>query len=584
MGVVRRIALGAVVAWIVATQCGAAPGDITTYIGNGIPGSVGGQPGTAGRIDTPTGMTIDLAEFDVFIATPPSHQIRGLNISVDDLGNAAGLGTPGFSGDGGTPLSAHLDSPRGIAVNPYNNRLIFTDTGNQRLRELAFSPGGGPLVSIQSIAGNGIAGYGGDGGPALSAQLNSPVDVVVDDDGVAYVADVGNQRIRAVRVMSGTITTAAGSGVAGYTGDGGPATAATLNEPRGVGLDRFGNLYIADTGNHVIRRVDKATGKISTVVGSGVAGYTGDGASALLATLNRPYDVTVDSDGDILVADTNNHVVRFVDPLTGKIETIAGNGTPGFSGDGGPATAAQLNAPEEVTIDGYGAVLIADTQNHRVRRIEAVPLLLDHQLCFKARDSAMRLLATVDLRGRGAKGFFPGCQVNGKALELCVPVQKHVVSSSVALLAVNGAPLPQNQLCYKIVCGRRATRLVDLSDQFGLRSAKLQPPVKLCTPVGVPATSTTPTTTTTSTTTLPCLVDFIGSPLSGPAPLVVAFANLTTGCCNIFLWDFGDTTMTSTANPVHGFVAPGGYDVTLHASGPPGCTGMVSKVGYVTAF
>jgi hypothetical protein len=583
---VRRLiplATGVLVATLAATPCGAAPGEITTYIGTGTPGSTAGMPGTAGQIHTPTGMAVDVGEFDVWMATPPSHQIRMYNISVVTLGTAAGLGTPGWSGDGGSPLSAELSSPRGVAVNPSNNRIIIADTANQRIRAMTIGPGGISLL-IDTIAGTGLPGYSGDGGAALLARLHDPVDVDVDDNGRIYVADVGNHVVRAIRTTPPlTITTVAGTGSMGYGGDGGAATAATLNEPRGVGLDRFGNLYIADTGNHVIRRVDKVTQKITTVAGSGIAGYTGDGASALLATLRRPYDVTVDHQGNLLVADTNNHAIRFVDGATGDIETIAGTGAAGFGGDGGPATLAQLNGPEETTIDAYGAVLIADTQNHRVRRIEPVPLLLDHLQCFQVGDSG-RFDAVVDLRGLGSKGFYEGCDVIGKAVELCVPVQKNVVSSTAALLAVNGAPVPENRICYRLRCGPKVKKVTPLDDQFGNRDGKLGKPVKLCTPVGFPTTTSTTTSTTTTTSTLPCTVAFVGTPTTGPVPLAVAFTNQSTGCCTTFLWDFGDTGTSTSSSPVYNYFVPGTYDVSLQAMGPAGCSGVETKVGYINVF
>lgn len=585
----RWLVGAALVSALAATPCHPAPGDITTYIGTGTPGSTTGFPGTAAQIHTPTGMAVDVGEFDVWLATPPTHQIRMYNISIVALGTAAGLGTPGDSGDGGSPLSAKLHAPRGVAVNPSNNRIMIADTANHKIRDMLIGPSGASLL-IDTIAGTGTPGYSGDGGLARNARLRDPVDLVVDDYGVIYVADVGNHVIRAVRTTTGTISTVAGNGTVGYGGDGGAATAASLNEPRGVGIDRVGNLFIADTGNHVIRRVDRATGTITTVAGSGVAGYSGDGGGALLARMTRPYDVTVDTDDNLIIADTGNHTVRFVDATTGSIETLAGIGTAGFSGDGGPATAAQLNGPEEVTIDAVGALLIADTQNHRIRRIEPVPLQLDHLQCFKVGDS-VRFDAVVDLRGIGPKGFFKDCTVVGKAVELCTPVQKTVVSSSAALHAVSGTPLVEDRICYKIKCKKKVKEVTTLNDQFGQRGGKVGLPIQLCTPVGVPTTTsttttttTTPTTTSTTSSTLPCSVDFVGAPLSGGAPLVVAFTNLTTGCCTSFLWDFGDTNMSTSVNPVHAYLAPGTYDVSLQATGPGGCFGVETKLSYVTAF
>ena len=213
---------------------------------------------------------------------------------------------------------------------------------------------------ITTIAGNGIAGYSGDGGLATNAELNNPYGVAVDSNGNIYIADTNNNRIRKVNSTTGIITTIAGNGTAGYSGDGGLATNAELYYPYGVAVDSNGNIYIADTYNNRIRKVNSTTGIITTIAGNGTAGYSGDGGPATNAQLNYPYGVAVDSSGNIYIADTDNNRIRKVNSTTGIITTIAGNGNPGYSGDGGPATNAELYDPSGVAVDSNGNIYIAD--------------------------------------------------------------------------------------------------------------------------------------------------------------------------------------------------------------------------------
>ena len=203
--------------------------------------------------------------------------------------------------------------------------------------------------------------------PPPPHNLNSPSGVTVDGAGNLYIADTNNHRIRKVDT-SGVITTVAGTGVSGYSGDDGLATAAQLNNPYGVTVDGAGNLYIADRSNHRIRKVD-TSGVITTVAGTGAYGYSGDDGTAITAQLNFPYGVTIDSIGNLYIADSFNHRIRKVD-TSGVITTVAGTGAQGNSGDGGAATAAQLNSPSNVTVDSAGNLYIADTNNHRIRKVD----------------------------------------------------------------------------------------------------------------------------------------------------------------------------------------------------------------------
>ena len=241
----------------------------------------------------------------------------------------------------------------GVASDAAGN-IYFAD-GGVTVRKITASTG-----IISTVAGNGSWGFLGDGGPATSAEFGGDMDIAVDSAGNLYIADKYNMRIRKVSAATGIITTVAGNGTSGYSGNGSLATSAELNWPSGVTVDAVGNLYIADLGNNMIRKVAASTGIITTVAGNGTAGYTGNGGSATSAELNAPYDVAVDAAGNLYISDANNFVIRQVAAGTGTITTIAGNGTQGYSGDGGPATSAQLGAPWDVATDANGDVFIAD--------------------------------------------------------------------------------------------------------------------------------------------------------------------------------------------------------------------------------
>jgi sugar lactone lactonase YvrE len=223
-----------------------------------------------------------------------------------------------------------------------------------------------PEGTIATVAGTGTAGFSGDGGPAAAAQLNTPRAVAIDRFGNLYVCDTENNRVRKIDT-SGTITTVAGTGTAGYSGDDGPAEAAQLDNPQAIVVGIDGNIFIADTDNQRIREIGPR-GQITTVAGTGRLGFSGDGGPATSARLSLPDGVAMAPNGLLYIADTHNNRIRLVD-LGGTISTFAGNGTPGFAGEGGAPASAQLDEPIGVAVDDSGAVLIADAGNNRIRRV-----------------------------------------------------------------------------------------------------------------------------------------------------------------------------------------------------------------------
>ena len=276
-----------------------------------------------------------------------SAAILALVVSVCARGQGYTIDT--FAGGG----AAGLHGPQSVAADAAGN-VYFTTQDNMVMRADALN-----AAPVQ-VAGNGNAGFGGDGGPAAKAQLRNPAGVAVDAGGSLYIADTDNNRVR--KVSGGVITTVAGGG--NLLGDNGQAAKAQLHSPTGVAVDAAGNLFIADSGDNRVRKVN-AKGIITTVAGNGTEGFGGDGGPATQAKLCNPYQVAVDAVGSLFVADFCNARIRKV--TNGTITTIAGTGTAGFSGDRGPAGEAQLTTPEGVAVDAGGRVYIADTGNDRIR-------------------------------------------------------------------------------------------------------------------------------------------------------------------------------------------------------------------------
>ena len=340
-----------------------ATGTIVTAVGNGIAGYQGDNgPATAAELNQPIGMTFDSAG-DLFITDYVNNVVREVVKATGDIITVAGNGIAGDSGDGGPATAAELNGPDGIVVDAAGD-LFISENYNNDVREVVKATG-----DIITVAGNGTAGYSGDGGPATAAELHFPHGLAIDAAGNLFIADSYNYRIREVVKATGDIITVAGAHTYGYSGDGGPATNAELDYPFDVALDPAGDLFIADTANNRIREVVKSTGDIYTVAGDGTAGYTGDNGPATSAELHLPYDVAVDAAGDLFIVDSGNGAVREVVAATGDIITVAGNGTVGYSGDNGPATAAQMNNPCRIAIDSAGDLFISDSYNNVVREV-----------------------------------------------------------------------------------------------------------------------------------------------------------------------------------------------------------------------
>ncbi len=387
----------------------------TIYVSTSDPSDV--EPSPASLVNGHVVFQIAPATLGTWVVSisggPGTNRSSSAYTVAPRITTVAGNGSSGFSGDGGLATNATMTNPMGIALDSAGD-IFFADSGSSRVREvnlsgiintfvqspttvtgMAFDSSGNlyivaqmshavyevsPSGSVTKVVGTGystgsIDGEGGDprddlgdGKQALSCSLSYPTDVAIDASGNLYIADKNNQRVRKVDHTTGIVSTVAGTGVAGGSGDGGPATSAQLNQPSGLAIDNQGNLYIAEQGGNRVRKVS-TSGIISTVAGTGTYGYSGDGYAATVAKLAIPYAVAVDGSGNLYIADTGNNRIRKVD-TAGIITTIAGNGSSGYSGDGGPSTAAALNKPMGVAVDASGNVVISDTFNQRIRRLQ----------------------------------------------------------------------------------------------------------------------------------------------------------------------------------------------------------------------
>jgi sugar lactone lactonase YvrE len=335
-----------------------AAGAVTAVVGNGLPYEGDGGLATNAALSPPGDVAIDRSG-NLFIPESDACVVRKIAAGTGILSTVAGTGICGYNGDNISATSAQLNAPTRVALDSAGS-LYISDNNNSRIRKVS----GG---IITTVAGNGTAGYNGDNISATSAELNSPLGLAVDSSGNLFIADSANNRVR--KVSGGIITTVAGNGIAGYNGDSISAASAELFEPFGVALDGTGNLYIADAVNSRIRTV--SGGIITTVAGNGTPGYNGDSIIATAAEFDAAIALAVDGNGNLYIADTHNSRIRKV--AGGVITTIAGNGTAGFSGDGGSATGAEINSANVsgggLALDSNGNVYVADPQNNRIRKL-----------------------------------------------------------------------------------------------------------------------------------------------------------------------------------------------------------------------
>ena len=339
-------------------------GIIQTAIGTGEAGFAGdGGQASAALLREPFMCCFDSAG-NIYVAEAKNHCVRRVDRHTGVITTIAGEGSAGYSGDGGPALAATLNEPYSLTVDPSRGDIYIVDRLNAAIRKVDGNTG-----IITTVAGTGEPGYGGDGGPGIQAQLREPNDCFLDSQGGLLIADIQDQRVRRLDLASGTISTFAGNGEKVRVGDGLPALEASILGARAICQDGDGNTYIAEREGNGVRKVD-SHGIMSTLAGTGERGYTGDGGPALLATWGAPKAIRCDRQDNIIVVDTENHAIRRINASTAIVTTIAG-GHHGGDGDGGEATQAGLDRPHSCDIDREGQLYIADSNNHRVRVVGA---------------------------------------------------------------------------------------------------------------------------------------------------------------------------------------------------------------------
>lgn len=337
---------------------------ISTVAGTGRVGYDGDHgPAKRARLNMPFDVALG-PDGNLFIADTFNHCIRRVEQKTGIITTVAGNGAAGYSGDGGPAVNAQLDEPYGIVLRS-DGTLFIADRLNRRVRRVDRLTG-----LIYTIVGNGTKSSDGDGGAAITAGLVEPNGLALDPtERLLYIADVGANRVRRLDLATGRISMFAGTGRAKHDGDGGPAATASIWGARAVDVGPDGLVYILEREGNSLRVVHPLTRLITTIAGTGAKGYSGDGGPARLATFDGPKELAIDRRGNIWIVDTENHAIRFIDARTNVIRTVAGQGRPGGEGDGGPATRASLNRPHGVAVGPDGTFWIGDSHNHRVRKV-----------------------------------------------------------------------------------------------------------------------------------------------------------------------------------------------------------------------
>ena len=358
-----------------AALLAAAP-TITTIAGNGRAaagpeGALAVESPIAPSQNTPTGLAVD-PDGNLLFSEALVNRVRRLDRKTGRLATVAGTGTEGFSGDGGPATAAQLKDPSDLALDREGN-LYIADAGNNRVRRVSAKTG-----IIETVAGNGNAVYTGDGVRATATPVGRPTGLAVDHDGNLYVAESNAARVLKIDRKSGILTSVAGNGTSDFVNDATNAKATGFGVPSSIRLTAEGDIVLAVTGNHALVRFNPVTGAHARIAGTGIPGYTGDGGPARSARLSQPVGIAVDAGNNVWFCDWDNNVVRRIDAKTGVIETRVGSEqkdargearTAGFRGDGGPATAAQLAAPNGLVFDREGNLYVADALNYRIRMV-----------------------------------------------------------------------------------------------------------------------------------------------------------------------------------------------------------------------
>jgi streptogramin lyase len=337
---------------------------ITTAVGTGEKGYAGdGGPATRAQLNGPFDVGFDTSG-NLYFSDTFNHCIRRVDGRTSVITTLAGCGEPGFSGDDGPATGARFNEPYGIAVDRSGN-VYVADRHNHCVRRVEAASG-----IVTTFAGNGCAGFDGDDGPAARAVMSEPNGLALDSaQSRLFIADVADHRVRVVDLASGTIWTFAGTGEAEHSGDGGPATKAGIYGARAVKVAADGTVFVLERQGSTLRAVDPRSGVITTLAGTGVRSYTGDNGPALAATFDAPKELTIDGGGNLLIVDTENHAIRKIDIRSNTVATVVGSGRQGGDGDGGPATSAALDRPHGAAVATDGSIYIGDTNNHRIRKV-----------------------------------------------------------------------------------------------------------------------------------------------------------------------------------------------------------------------